>query len=91
MVCLTTSFPYLKSGGYFVIEDLQTELLLKHQSHRYAYNNLQITEALQSYSDTGFLPRLYMSQEEHQYLLDNIKEIKFAHHGGDIIACIQKK
>ncbi len=91
MVTWATVFPYLMSGGYFIIEDLQIEEVIKYKSHLYAYDNLQITNIISSYIKTGYMPRLYISKEEYAYILDNIANIQMFSHHGYMLACIQKK
>ncbi len=91
MVTIATVFPYLKSGGYFIIEDLQTKMFQKYKGYSCAYDNTQITEALLAYENIGYLPRLYISREEHKYILDNTAKITMWNHFGFMIACIQKK
>jgi len=91
MLTWATVFPYLKSGGYFIIEDLQTHEFVKYKGHSCAYNNIQITEALLAYEKIKYLPRLYMSKEEYCNVLDNISNITMYDHHGFMLACIQKK
>jgi len=90
MICLATAFTYLKPGGFYFIEDLQTKLLLKYQSNRFAFDNTQITDALISFISTSFLPRLYITRDEREYLVSNIDSVNITYHNGLALACIKK-
>jgi hypothetical protein len=72
MISLAICLPRLKPGGLFFIEDLQSP----YGGCIDAYDNIQITQLLQEFISTGLLRRLYITIEEYNYLLQNIKNIK---------------
>ena len=86
MISLASCLQHVKSGGYYFIEDLQSRFNLNTD----AFDNLQITSLFQEFISTGYLHRLYITREEHQYLLNNIKAIKMHHCNHHNLLVIQK-
>jgi len=86
-ITLGTMFKYLKSGGIFVVEDL-------HTSGNPAYTRPGDTDTLQMlhhYNSTGELISTCMTQEEINYLLQNIKTVNVEQGNVSPIAFITKK
>jgi hypothetical protein len=80
-------FPYLKSGGTFVIEDL-------HTAGNPAYTrpgDVDTLEILHNWKNTGELVSNNMSESEIKYLLENVAEIHIEKANVSDIAFIIKK
>lgn len=80
-------FPYLASGGVFVIEDL-------HTSGNSGYTRRGDTETLwmlEHYVNTGDIVSNCMTGEEISYLLDNIQSVTIEQGNVSPIAFITKK
>jgi SAM-dependent methyltransferase len=86
-ITLGTMFKYLKPGGVFVIEDL-------HTCGNSTYNRGGDTETidmLRTFSGTGKIVSNCMTEEEINYLNDNILEINIEQGNVSEIAFIIKK
>ena len=80
-------FPYLKSGGTFVIEDL-------HTAGNPAYTrpgDVDTLEILHTWKNTGELVSNNMSESEIKYLMENVSEIHIEKANVSDIAFIIKK
>jgi SAM-dependent methyltransferase len=80
-------FPYLKSGGIFVIEDL-------HTANNPAYTkpgDVSTLEILHTWKDTGNLVSNNMTESEIRYLAENVGEIHIERANvSDIVFIIKK-
>jgi cephalosporin hydroxylase len=89
-------FPYLKPGGFYAIEDLQTSLShdsYKERGAKYGAteeeSTLHVVDRLMRFKD---LKSEWMTPSEAEYVKDNVDEC-FLHsfHGNKIITCIIRK
>lgn len=73
-ITLAFLFKYLKPGGLFVIEDLETS---KKWGHAYNKTNSQYTTLfmLENYLNSRKIFSDFMTEEEKTYLVKNIKEV----------------
>lgn len=86
-ITLGAMFKYLKSGGVFVIEDL-------HTSGNPAYTRQGDTDTLQmlhDYNNTGHMISSCMTEEEINYLQNNIEAVNIEQGNVSPIAFITKK
>lgn len=71
-ISLGTLFKHVKSGGYYIIEDLQT-------CNQYPYikdGEYSTIDILNSFKTDGEIKSNYMTKEEEIYLKNNIKDFK---------------
>ena len=68
-------FKYLKSGGVYIIEDLHTSNMLDRD---YVTKNDSITslDMLEKFKESGIITSNHISQEEIDYLNNNIKNVE---------------
>lgn len=86
-ITLGHMFPYLKSGGTFVIEDL-------HTANNPAYTrpgDIATLEILRVWKETGNLVSDNMTESEIKYLVENVAEIHIEKGNVSDIAFIIKK
>jgi cephalosporin hydroxylase len=86
-------FPYVKSGGYYIIEDLHCNFFPKWELWK--DNDVMITtlEAVQSLKEGEFRYQ-YLPDDQAQYIQDNIESIEIFDRTGEydsITALIKKK
>lgn len=84
-------FPYLKSGGYYILEDLHTSTT--HAPSFYGADSVRNAYKFISDLCAGYHSQSeYMSNEESSYIYDNIEDaIIFSKHNGTSITSIFKK
>lgn len=76
-ISLATLFPYLKSGGIYVIEDLFTSHPpppFPPMSSQLSPNDTLTQDMLHEFVKTGHMSSMFMTDEEKRYLDENIKE-----------------
>lgn len=86
-ISLATLFKYVKSGGHYVIEDLQT---CKHPAYRNP-GEYSTVDILNNFKSDGKIKSNYMTREEEIYLENNIKDFKINVNHQSGIVLIQKK
>lgn len=79
-------FKFLRSGGIYVIEDLHTS---KHKHFFDSKNETTRIETIKNLKNKKNYKSNYISNEEYQYLMDNISDIEI--YGDNKIAFIRKK
>ncbi len=87
-------FKYLKSGGLFVIEDLLTSYFGGNKSsvyNCYPYTDTTTLDMLKTLQTTGELISDFITQEEKEYITNNIKEVCIEKANYSEIAFIIKK
>lgn len=87
-------FPYLKSGGIYIIEDVHTSLLKYYQGFGAEENGTNTTfNMLTRFISTNEIVSVYMQQEEMDYLKLNIASCELAYiaNGLHSIMCIIRK
>jgi len=80
-------FPYLKSGGTFVIEDLHTA----NNPEYTRLGDIATLEILRVWKETGNLVSNNMTESEIKYLVENVAEIHIENGNVSDIAFIIKK
>lgn len=96
-VSLGYLFPYVKSGGIFIIEDVHTSLpdLYPDPFFEVAEDEMNTTLLMIEYFiRTGKINSQYMTDEEIKYLEDNISAVELHHRVNlkhSIVAIIRKK
>jgi hypothetical protein len=74
MISLGHLFKYLKSGGYYILEDMS---IPDHQVC--CIRNDETYKAIQNLIDTGKIVSEYITDEERVYLQKNISKIEVFH------------
>ncbi len=87
-ISLATLFKYLKNGGYYIIEDLQT---CKHPAYKDSLTDDSIVDILNDFKVGGKIKGKYMTPEEENFLEDNIKDFKMDVNHMSGIVIIEKK
>jgi hypothetical protein len=87
------SFPYIRPGGYYVIEDLHTSL--KSAGPRWGINSDRkntTLSMLETYQKTGKIESTYMDENQLKYLETNIDfcEVWISPNGNSITSMIRK-
>lgn len=92
-ISFATLFPYVKSGGYYIIEDLHCNYFPKWPVWK--DNNVMVTtlEAVEGLRD-GWFRYQYISDAQAQYIQDNTESVEIFDRTGEydsITAIIKKK
>ena len=92
-VSLGALFKHVRSGGYYVIEDLGTSLFEKGSYEIDPDGKNTTLDMVLSYIKTGKIESKYLSSEEKEYLVSNIIYCNLLFRGskGKVIGCIFKK
>jgi len=90
-ISLGCLFKNLKSGGIFVIEDLHTSHLDMVPNFRQTTTDTNTLEMLKDFNNTGKIVSNCMTQEEQDYLNDNISKCIIEEGRMSEIAFIYKK
>jgi hypothetical protein len=97
MISFAHLFPHLKSGGYYIIEDItipESEVILN------VPNNIETYNTIIDFKDKGILKSNFVTDDENLYLQNNIlnieihysnKESSFPPYGKWGVAIIEKK
>jgi hypothetical protein len=87
-------FKYLKSGGLYIIEDVSDYNVLKSGKY-WGQSTADATDSthyiFEEYLKNNILDSIYISEEELDYLNDNIKDVKIYKCATDILIIIEKK
>jgi hypothetical protein len=93
-ISLAHLFKTLKSGGIYVVEDLHTS----HPTHPFSPDQFRLSaddtltlDMLIKFNETGKMESIFMSEEEQQYLEDNIKSCTIHRAKDSDIAFLIKK
>jgi len=89
-ITLGFMFKYLKSGGLFIIEDLHTSYFAPFAYNKTNTNNTTLN-MVQNYINKGTIISDFITQEENEYLISNIKEMKMYKGNHSEIVFIEKK
>lgn len=87
-------FKYLKPGGYYIIEDVQTSLPSLYGAEYGVEENEKNTTLvmISNFIRNGMIESKYMTAEEKDYLTANIRYCNLlSRNSGNSIACIFKK
>jgi hypothetical protein len=76
-ITLGTLFPYVKSGGLFIMEDLHTSF---HGGYNPFDGNLSTYEIIEKISMNERFESPYITQDQVDYILDNTKSSKLLYH-----------
>jgi cephalosporin hydroxylase len=80
-ISLGALFPYLKSGGYYVIEDLQTSFWSPDNAFDVLPDESNSTfHILKEMKTAGILKSTYLSEDQLKYLRDNIRSCELYAH-----------
>ena len=93
-ISLGFMFKYLKSGGYYVIEDLHTshpQPPFKPKSFQLSDNDTLTEDMLYDYNHTQKINSIFMTDDEIDYLNENIKSCIIERGNISNISFIQKK
>ena len=88
-----TLFPYVKSGGYYIIEDLHCNFFPKWPDWKNNDVMINALEAVQSLKEGEFRYQ-YLTDEQAQYIQDNTESVEIFDRTGEydsISAIIKKK
>lgn len=103
-ISLGCLFKHLKSGGYYIIEDVHTsyfyisdeeyswkKLILKYHLRKDMYNTTYVM--LKNYEQFGEMKSLYMNEDELKYLNENIADfyLDVRNNFGSVSCVIKKK
>jgi hypothetical protein len=79
-ITLAKLFKMLKSNGIYVLEDLHTSIELKNNPNHWTnwgdINKTLTLDMLKDYQKTGKIVSDYMTQDEMDYLNENIKSVE---------------